>query len=575
MAALPQPGELFEGKYLIAEEIGSGGFASVFKATDEATDRVVAIKILVPLEHESDYGERLHQRFQREARLLAGLRSQHTVTLYEFGASESGLLYLVFEFVAGTTLRDLLRLKGAQSAERVVNILRQACTALHEAHQCGILHRDVKPANIMVYDHLEMRDVVKLIDFGIAKPMAGTGDDLDDATITTFGSVLGTPRYMSPEQLAHQELTPASDIYSLGLVAFELLTGGRAIDEETVTGILRSQLSAEAITLPRDRGIPRGLRVVVEKMIERRRDDRYQDLAQVVRDLDDWDDVDMPPTVMRLAVGGVVVGAALLVVAALLGRGETPVAAVPVQRPAVALGTPAWVLPVDAPGLAFAWIGSTQEYRLVGGSDARFIHPIARRVVSVERDGVAVPPGRRFVADLSEWDGVTMSYEMTVREFGEEDFVMMARAEMAAISIARPFIERVYTTAIEQAVARGHDIEQSKVWTPPLLDAKPKSKGGTDDGLDIAMPGGNQFTFAHQATLRAAAHNDWYSVIRECIQFADSHTGCARQVARAHHKRDEPDEACYWYRQIESIPAGMDCSKEVPRPSYERFSRPF
>ena len=567
MADLPEPGDLFEGKYLIEDEIGSGGFAAVYRAVDQATERVVAIKILVPLEHETDYSERLTARFEREARLLAGLRSQHTVTLFEFGRSVDGLLYLVFEFVDGTTLRDLVRLKGPQAPERVVTILRQVCTALHEAHQSGVLHRDIKPANIMVHDHLEMRDVVKLLDFGIAKPIAGNSE-VDDETITTFGSVLGTPRYMSPEQLAHQELSPASDIYSLGLVAFELLTGTRAIDEESPTGILRAQLSTEPIEFDRDSAVPRGLRHTVEKMLAKKRDARYQDLAAVVRDLEDWDDDDMPAGVVRLAVVGLVLGVALLAAALVIGDQPRKAVAVSVERDPVTFGEPAWVVPLDTAGLTFTWISSTTDYELAGGSDPRGIPPVTRGAVAVERDGVAVEPGVRWVGSLIDWDGRKLQHEIVLRRVDEPRFRAMGEAQMAAIRLARPFISTVYTQALGRALELGHDVAITKVgWEKWIEDVK--GSPPPTDGLILQQESSDlPFIFARAKTIRANGARNWRGVLEACGPLAGTNRFCARHVARAHLKRGELDEACYWYERIEEVPAGTTCLSSGTRPLY-------
>lgn len=558
MNDLPAPGDLFEGKYRIEREIGSGGFAAVYRAVDQTTGRNVAIKILVPLEHESHYSERLQSRFEREARLLAGLRSQHTVTMYEFGRSEGGLLYLVFEFVDGTTLRDLVRVKGAQPPERVVAILGQVCTALHEAHQSGVLHRDIKPANIMVYDHLEMTDVVKLLDFGIAKPMAGAEDAPDDETITTAGAVLGTPRYMSPEQLAHQELTPASDIYSLGLVAFELLTGERAIDEETVTGIMRAQLSSDGVSFPRDRLIPSGLRHIVEKMTAKTRSQRYQDLGAVLRDLEHWEDADLPSGVVRVAVVGLVLGLALLAAALILADRRPDNDAVPVPRPATTLGRPAWEVSLDTRGLTFEWLGSTTEYRLKGSADPRAIEPLARSVVAVEREGVAVASGFRWVGSLADWSGESLDHRFVVRKVTESDFHAMVQAEMDGIRAGRPFVGRVQDAAVKAAIDAGNTVQTTQVgWNRYLPNS---DSDESPDGLPVAQSEDEPpFAFAKAKAMRAEAAKEWQAVIDVCLPYARTRPFCARRVAHAYRLKGNLVEACKWYAHVGEHPTGLAC----------------
>lgn len=287
---LPRPGEVFEGRYRIDQQIGEGGFAAVFRATDTQTGQPVAIKILTPGDEEWMRVDKLSRRFEREARLMGELNNEHTVTLLEFSRSANNQLYLVFEYVDGTTLGELVDRFGALPPRRVVSILQQVLSALEEAHQIGVLHRDIKPDNVMVYQHMGIRDLVKLIDFGIAKPLGREeGGSYDGTKLTTAGLVLGTPRYMSPEQFTGSRLTPATDIYSLGLVAFELLVGLPAVDADSSTGIVREQLSPEPFKVPRDADVPAGLRKVVEKMTAKSRGERYAQVSEVLADLKNWE----------------------------------------------------------------------------------------------------------------------------------------------------------------------------------------------------------------------------------------------------------------------------------------------
>ncbi len=283
MAQMPTPGTLFENRYLIDSLIGEGGFAAVFKARDVQTQRIVALKILMQGEEHWQKGTKLRQRFEREANLLAGLQNEHTVRLYEFDEASNGSLYLVFEFVDGIDLHDMLEQRGPLEANRVKQILIQVCSALQEAHERGVLHRDIKPANIMVYRHMHVGDLVKLLDFGIAKSIEDDGDE--STGLTTAGIVLGTPRYMSPEQISGSRLEATSDIYSLGLVAFELLTGASPIGSESRSGIVREQLAPVAFAWPRDVVVPRSMRRVIDKMLEKDKRERYQSCAEVIADL--------------------------------------------------------------------------------------------------------------------------------------------------------------------------------------------------------------------------------------------------------------------------------------------------
>ena len=272
-------GETFEGRYRITGTLGKGGFAIVFRARQIELDREVALKVLLPEELSEDdsqesqptdisgptgdsYSQELARRFKREAKLVSQLRDPHTITMYDYGETDDGLLYMVFEYVDGKDLKKVVSGQGGLAAERVVGILRQVLESLHEAHSHGVLHRDLKPANIMLYEHLGKVDQVKLLDFGIAtRVLDKTQEDL--TSLTQEGSIVGTPRYMAPEQIRGEDLTPAADLYSLGLVAFYMLTGDKPIPGSNSVEIIARQVTPEPIRLPPDLDLPAGLRRVL------------------------------------------------------------------------------------------------------------------------------------------------------------------------------------------------------------------------------------------------------------------------------------------------------------------------
>ena len=274
---LPSLGDLFEGRYELIALLGEGGFARVFRGRDLAVGRDVAIKVLSPTGGE--YSTLAGARFLRECRLIANLQDPHTITMYDFGESPSGLLYMVTEFVAGEDLRTTLQKQRRLSPRVVVRILRQLLEALREAHTNGVFHRDVKPANILVYTHDDDPYCVKLLDFGLARPV-----DADATQLTGAGRLVGTPRYMSPEQVFAQNLGPQSDIYSLGLVAYEMLTGEPAVDGPTMKALLRAHLSGSPVIVPESLAPP-GIRAVIEKMCVRDLDERYASADEVLRAL--------------------------------------------------------------------------------------------------------------------------------------------------------------------------------------------------------------------------------------------------------------------------------------------------
>ena len=184
------------------------------------TKRRVAIKTLHP--HLSR-NPQIEARFQREVGTIAELEHPNTIQVYDFGTTPDGILYIVMEFLQGKSLADVLETQGAMDPDRVTNILEQVCGSLEEAHVHGIVHRDLKPDNVVLVERAGQKDFVKVLDFGIAK--RSREQDQNEQKLTQQGMVLGTPPYMSPEQFTGQPIDARSDIYSLGVMAYEMLTG--------------------------------------------------------------------------------------------------------------------------------------------------------------------------------------------------------------------------------------------------------------------------------------------------------------------------------------------------------------
>jgi eukaryotic-like serine/threonine-protein kinase len=196
-------------RYRLDERLASGGMGEVWKATDELLGRSVAVKLLKEI-YFSD--ESFRMRFRAEARFAASLQHSGIAQVYDYGEQDDKA-YLVMELVPGETLSRILSVEGRLSTDTALDIIGQAARALHIAHSAGIIHRDIKPANLMV----TADGVLKITDFGIAR---GGG-----ATVTQTGQVMGTAQYVSPEQATGRKITPASDLYSLGVVAYECLAG--------------------------------------------------------------------------------------------------------------------------------------------------------------------------------------------------------------------------------------------------------------------------------------------------------------------------------------------------------------
>lgn len=244
-----QTGVVFQDRYRVQCEVGRGSFGIVYAADDLQTGQTVAIKILLPWTRGN---ESLRHRLKREAKLTRLLKSPHAVRILDLDEVPGGDLYIVMEFLAGEELTQVIRRDGQISPDRATNIALQTLHALGEAHSLGVIHRDLKPQNIFICKNPDGSDMIKVLDFGIAK-VAGTedGTGLAETTrLTSPGGVLGTPQYMSPEQCRGEPLTPASDFYSLGIVLYELVTGRVPFDDPNPVQILMLQNSAPLPPLP-------------------------------------------------------------------------------------------------------------------------------------------------------------------------------------------------------------------------------------------------------------------------------------------------------------------------------------
>src|SRR5438105_7012079 len=211
------------GRYEINGELGRGAMGVVYKATDPTIGRTVALKTMRLDVHGLDAKEMV-RRFQNESRAAGVLNHPNIVTIYDAGEHD-GIFYIAMEFIEGTTLHELMAEKRVLAADEVIQIARQICCGLDYAHSNGIVHRDIKPANIMITPN----GTVKIMDFGIAK--AGGG-------MTSTGQVLGTPNYMSPEQVKGKPLDGRSDLFSLGVVLYEMATGEKPFVGQNVTTII-------------------------------------------------------------------------------------------------------------------------------------------------------------------------------------------------------------------------------------------------------------------------------------------------------------------------------------------------
>jgi eukaryotic-like serine/threonine-protein kinase len=279
----PLIGFTLDDKYRIEARLGIGGMGTVYRARHLLIDRAVAVKVLSPRFVEDDAAQ---MRFRREAKAAGRLQHQNAVAVTDFGQTAEGYVYIVMELLEGHTLREVLAKEAPLDTARAVALMLQTSAAVAAAHEAGIIHRDLKPANIFIVHNSELPSVVKVLDFGIAKLAADTLEEDEAHTLTQVGAMIGTPRYMSPEQCDGVELTPAADVYSLGVILYEMLTGIVPFSGSTPLAIAMKHTS-ELPRPPREfvTSIPATLEAVVLHALEKAPENRPADAAEFRREL--------------------------------------------------------------------------------------------------------------------------------------------------------------------------------------------------------------------------------------------------------------------------------------------------
>jgi len=271
--------EILGGQFQIVEKIGTGGMGSVYKASQPAMNRMVAIKILHPkLAGRKD----LTSRFRREARAMSQLTHPNTVKVFMYGElEEDGSLYIVMELLEGRNLNQTVRKEGAMPPDRAIAVLIQVCGALQEAHDLGIVHRDLKPENIFLCRQGGLQDYPKVLDFGLAK-VTERQMQPGSLILTQEGMVFGTPEFMSPEQAQGKTLDARSDIYSLAVILYEVLTAKLPFSARTPMEYIQKHVMEPIIPLGQrvpELKFPKGLEQVLEKALAKRPEDRFQTAA--------------------------------------------------------------------------------------------------------------------------------------------------------------------------------------------------------------------------------------------------------------------------------------------------------
>ncbi len=411
------PGTLIANRYRVIGVAGVGGMGVVYRARDEELGVDTALKVLRP-----DLGSdpSVVERFRSELRLAREVSHKNVVRIHDIGEHE-GLRFLTMRYVEGRSLREVLEREGRMSLARAVSIARQVASALEEAHRAGVVHRDLKPGNVL----LDEQDNAFVTDFGVARSLGGDG-------LTRAGAVVGTPDYLSPEQIAGEPVDGRTDLYALGILLYEMLTGELPFRAGSQSEMLAQRLAGRARDLSQS-GVeaPGWLRAVVRKLLERSPARRYPDAAALVADLDQARGP-RPGIPRRAVVVGLLLAVALglTIWAVVRGRDRLPAAsapaapaasaAVPVAREAIA------ILPLadetSAPELAWTSTGVAEMLaaNLSETGELRIIDSL--RVLRNLRD-LRMPPGRydeAALGQLAELWNVGRIVTGTVRRAGRQ-----------------------------------------------------------------------------------------------------------------------------------------------------------
>jgi tRNA A-37 threonylcarbamoyl transferase component Bud32 len=293
-ALLPAPssaqdsliGQIVGGRYRVTQLLGEGGMGRVYLAEQQMGTNVrkVAVKTL-QAQYAKD--QQVLARFHRECGTVSELEHPNTIHFFDFGQTPDGQLYIAMEYVQGQSLSDALQQGGPMRPDRVLRILAQVCGSLEEAHRRGVVHRDLKPDNVILSNRAGQTDFVKVLDFGIAK-RSEAKDQAQEQKLTQQGMVLGTPPYMSPEQFTGKELDARSDIYSLAVMAYEMLTGRLPFDAETPWQWATQHMTAQPFpfeSVPAASGVPPSMKQAILRALSKDPAQRQREVRQFYEEI--------------------------------------------------------------------------------------------------------------------------------------------------------------------------------------------------------------------------------------------------------------------------------------------------
>ena len=321
-------GRLIGGRYRLIAPLGEGGMATIWRALDEQLDREVAVKLLRE-QYGSDPG--FANRFRHEARAAGSLSHPNIVPVYDYGTDTDGAQFIVMQLVEGDDLSTILRERGNLDTDEAVRIALGVAAALEAAHRRGLVHRDVKPGNILLTDDGD----VKVTDFGIARAVAET-------SMTVTGTTLGSVHYFSPEQARGDEVTGASDVYALGIVLYEMLTGRRPFEGDSAAGVALKRLSEDPPPPSTYRPVPSGLSAIVMRALQREPRDRFPDAGSFAEALRVWQKDPAAGAAAAAAAGAGAAG-----VAAAVGSPPPPAAPIPPSGEPTVYVPPRVTMPSD------------------------------------------------------------------------------------------------------------------------------------------------------------------------------------------------------------------------------------
>jgi serine/threonine-protein kinase len=276
----PLLGRSINDRFKVTGLIARGGMGKVYKAEQAPLGRVCAIKVLNP-NYSGEHDPEFHKRFFLEASISSKLTHPNTVTIFDYGRTDDNIYYMAMEFLEGRTLHRALREEGPFIEERATHIARQICRSLREAHSLGVIHRDLKPANVYLIEHGDETDFVKVLDFGLVKNI----DDTKGEDLTQTGLFMGSPKYMAPEQIRGEHVDARTDIYALGIILYEMVTGKVPFDRPNSVNILMAHVNERVPPLKEMNpscAISEALEHTIFKCVEKNPDDRFKSMDEVL-----------------------------------------------------------------------------------------------------------------------------------------------------------------------------------------------------------------------------------------------------------------------------------------------------